>query len=94
MGDLRSLKTLKYYTSMAVAIRLAGKTVLTDKDLAALLPTVVRPIDTQVLEECWSVCLRVFDRMGATGTVAKGPDMRREVRDEVSARIGGQPPSR
>lgn len=87
--DYRSI--IRYYVAMAVACELLKTTLPpTDKDLAGLLPTVLKPMDENLLEGCCYLVLDAYRAAGETETIAKGPDMRNTILSHIKDKFSGQ----
>lgn len=75
---------------MAVASSLLKKaTVPTDKEIAALLPTVLKPLGKSFLFDCTALVIDAYKKHGGTETVAKGPDMRETIVKILTAKFAG-----
>jgi hypothetical protein len=85
--DLRSI--IKYYVSMASACLLLKKTTApTDKEVAGLLPVVLKPIDAhKILAEAVAKVINTYAALGKIETIAKAPEMRTEVLRKIEATI-------
>lgn len=87
--ELKAVRSIiRYYVSMAAACSLLKKaTAPTDKELASLLPTILKPLDDALLDSSTKLVLDAYKKHGATETIAKGPEMRETILKELSAQF-------
>lgn len=86
LKEVRSI--IRYYVSMAIACLLLKKaTVPTDKDLANILPIVVKALDATMLDSSTKLVIDSYKKHGGTETVAKGPEMRDTILKELKAKL-------
>jgi hypothetical protein len=86
MKNIRSI--IRYYVSMTAAcILLKRASAPSDKELAGLLPSVVKGIGLPVLNPSIAIVLSAYGKHGATETVAKGPEMRQTILKELAAQF-------
>ena len=85
--DVKEVKSIvRYYVSMAAACSLLKKTAgIDDKAIASLLPITNKPLDSTMLAACTSMVLGSYMSLGGTETVAKGPDMRETLINQLKA---------
>jgi hypothetical protein len=89
LKDVRSI--IRYYVSMAAACVLLNKAdPPTDKELAKLLPMVIKPLDEKMLSDCSHLVVHVYNILDGNETVAKGPDMRATILQRLKAQFAGQ----
>lgn len=88
LKDVRSI--IRFYVSMAAAAcLLKGAPMPTDKQLAALLPAVLKPISKSLLFDCTALVMDAYKKHGGTETVAKGPDMKETINKILAAKFAG-----
>jgi AIPR protein len=81
---------IRYYVSMMVAIELLRNVAPAARELAALLPLVTKPVDSGLIESSCAAALAVYERFGATETIAKGREMREEILRQFAAKFSSQ----
>jgi hypothetical protein len=87
LKDTRSFA--KYYVSMMVACELLKTIHPNAKMLPNLLPIVVKPISAEMMDDCINAFLSFYNELGATETVAKGPDLREKLLKKMAEKYSG-----
>ncbi|MCP1843613.1 hypothetical protein ACVIHI_003469 [Bradyrhizobium sp. USDA 4524] len=86
LKDVRSI--IRYFVSMAVSCTLLNKTAPpSDKELASLLATSLKPIDARLLKNLTDLVTNTYVGLGGTESVAKGPEMRGAILKKLGAKL-------
>ena len=91
-ADLKEVRSIiRYYVSMTAAcVLLNTADPPSDKNLAKLLPTIIKPLDEKMLETATDLVLDVYKALGSTETIAKGPEMRTTILRRLRSQFVGQ----
>jgi hypothetical protein len=83
LRDTRSI--IRYYVSMCIACALCKSSNPGVMQLSSLLPIVLKPIEPSTLDECAAMVLATYSKLGANDKVAKGPEMRDNLKSALAA---------